>query len=85
MNACSCGARQVGVNPIRLAGFKRCRPGPPKPVTSSHPATAIAPRSSIPISLPPVIPCFSSYHLHLWEKPFSLSDNQAPVGLPVEI
>jgi len=48
MNACSCGARQVGVNPIRLAGFKRCRPGPPKPVTSAHPATVIAPRSSIP-------------------------------------
>lgn len=44
----SCGAGQVGVNPIRLAGFKRWRPGAPKPVTSAHPATASAPRSSIP-------------------------------------
>lgn len=48
MRACTslCVARQVGVNPIRLPGFKCWWPGTPKPVTSAHPATA--PHSSIP-------------------------------------
>lgn len=88
MRACtrSCGARQVGVNPIRLVGFKRWRPGAPKPVMSTHLGPANAPPSSIPNKnshIPLASYSLPVYLAYLWEQPACFSGNQALMGLPV--
>lgn len=76
---------QVGVNPIRLARFKRWRPGAPKPVTSAHPADAS--RSSVPNKHSHIPP--ASYSLPVGRlkspslmgpKPACLSGNQTLMG-----
>lgn len=77
----SCVVRQVSVNPIRLAGFKRCRPGTPKPVTSVHPVAAVIVfPTNIPRSVQPVIPFMNSNPLFFSGKPAYLPRNQALIG-----
>lgn len=51
------GARQVGVNPIRLAGFKRWRQGTPKLVTWAHPDCIMS--QCIQLAFPHRSSCYS--------------------------